>query len=256
MLEILFIYIIILIITIVTIIIDKQRESSADDNFSGGNLFYRYGKTIISSTITIGIDGNNNKPLIKIAEGLILYITNEIKIQFNNIQDRFKCDVIHITDRKMPSDQRTFIKTTVLTKRKSEINYFILIVGVGNQIVIHEYLYLKGKTKWLNTIAFIITAPLHIWFWFYPWLTKNYSVYSNLKKFYNKSSFDLIDIITVIRGLSFLFSTKLKLFAKNEGLLTEDLNMVLNQNISNSQHINISNSKDVTLKNITGKINM
>jgi hypothetical protein len=247
-------YPILVIVTIIVIMVDKDRESAPRDDFSGGNLFYRYGKKIVNTTVTIGVDGSNHKPLITIADGLINFITVEIKQQLASLSGRFQSDIVMITDRKMPSDQRRFIKTNVVTKRGSEITYFILVVGIGKQIVIHEYLYLKGKTKWTAVLAFVLTSPLHIWFWFYPWITSNYSVYANLRSHYNKSSYDFIDIITIIRGLTFLFSTKLKSFAKSEGLLTEDLNIVLNQNISNSQNININNSNRVNLNSITSTI--
>jgi len=121
-------------------------------------------------------------------------------------------------------------------------------------MVIHEFLYLKGKTKWWAVLGFVLSSPLHIWFWFYPWIISNYSVYANLRSHYNKSSYDYIDILTIIRGLTFLFSTKLKTFAKKEGLLTEDLNLVLNQNISNSQNISINQSSKVNLSGITSNL--
>lgn len=243
-----------MITSIIVLSIDRKREENANDDFSGGKLFYRYGRQIINSTIPIGVDNNNRKPLKLIADELIQYITSEINTQFNGLSGRFQCNLVNITDRKMPNDSRKFIKTTLITKRHSEINYFILILGVGNQIVIHEYLFLKGQMKWHAPIWFVLTSPLHIWVWFYPWLMRNYSVYAGLKNSYNKSTYDFIDIITIIRGISFLFSTRLKDFAKKEGLLTEDLNLVLNQNISNSQNINIANSSRVSLNNITGKI--
>ena len=131
-------YFIFIIISIVVIIVDKGRESNNNDNFSGGNLFYKYGQNIINSTIVIGVDGNNTKPLINLAEDLILYITNEIKQQFSSLTGRFQCDVIMIADRKMAGDQRKFIKVSVVTKRGSEITYFIRVVGVGKQLVIQE----------------------------------------------------------------------------------------------------------------------
>lgn len=249
-------YPLIMLVTLIVILIDKQRESNTNDSFSNGNLFYRYGRQVVNSTIAIGVDKNvMNTPLINIAEKLISNIEDEIRLQFGNMTGRFDCNVILITDRKMPTDQRKFIKTKIVTKRKSEINYFILVVGAGAQIVIHEYMYLQGRIKWSNMFWFTITSPLHIWFWFYPWILKNHSVLNSLKNSYNKSSYDLIDIITIIRGLSFLFSTKLKAFAKNEGLLTEDLNIVLNQNISNSQSISINNSNKVSLSSISSHIN-
>jgi hypothetical protein len=241
-------------ITIIVLVVDKTRELGNDDNFSGGNLFYRYGTQIFNTTITIGVDSNNSKPPIHVASDLISFLTNEIKLQFGNMPNRFQCQVIDIIDRKMPTDQRKFIKTTIITKRKSEINYFILILGVGKQMVIHEFLYLKGQTKWYAPILFVMTSPLHIWGWFYPWLMKNFNASSNLKTAFNKSTYDFIDMITIVRGLSFLFSSKVKAFAQKEGLLTEDLTLVLNQSISNSQQININNSSRINLSKINSNL--
>jgi len=246
--------IVIMIISIIVLFIDDAREKQNDDSFSGRNLFYRYGVKILDNTITIGLDSNNRKPPIQIAGDLINFITHELNSQFGSMPDRFKCQVIDIMDRKMPSDQRKFIKTTITTKRKAEINYFILILGVGKQLVIHEFLYLKGHSKWYKPVVFVLTSPLTIWGWFIPWVRKNFSTSSIIKTSMNKSTYDFIDMITIIRGLSFLFSSKIKSFAQKEGLLSEDLILVLNQSISNSQHINITNSKQVSLNKINSNL--
>lgn len=249
-------YILNVLACIICLLIDNFREASPSDDFTGSNLFYRYGLEVQNSTITIGLDKlQSGKTPSDIATALNTFLFNEISNQFaNRPKDRFNIVFKEIADRKLPKDKRRFIKTFISTQRGSQINHFLLILIVGKQLIVHEYYFLKGKTKLVFSILFFALAPLHFWTWFQLWIFRNFSLINHLKQSYNNSSYELLDLETILRSMKFLTSSSIKHFAIKEGLLTDELGLVINQSISNSQNISIHNSNNVSLSNIKSTI--
>jgi hypothetical protein len=240
----------------ICLLIDNFREESPSDDFTGSNLFYRYGLEVQSSTITIGLDKlQSGKTPSDIATALNTFLFTEISNQFaNRPKDRFNIAFKEIADRKLAKDKRRFIKSFISTQRGSQINHFILILIVGKQLIVHEYYYLKGKTKLIFSILFFALAPLHFWTWFQLWIFRNFSLINHLKQSYNNSSYELIDLETILRSMKFLTASSIKHFVVKEGLLTDELGLVINQSISNSQNIAIHNSTNVNVSNIKSTI--
>jgi hypothetical protein len=249
-------YLLNVLFSIVCLLIDYFREESPTDDFTGSNLFYRYGLEVQSSTITIGLDKlQPGKTPSDIASALNNFLFTEIKSQFaNRPKERFNISFKEISDRKIPKDKRRFIKSFISTQRGSQINHFILILIVGMQLIVHEYYYLKGKTKLVFSVLFFVLAPCHFWTWFQLWVFRNFSLINHLKKSYNNSSYELIDLETILRSMKFLTSSSIKRFIVKENLLTDELGLVINQIISNSQNISIHNSNNVNLSNIKSTI--
>lgn len=249
-------YLLNVLASIICFLIDNYREQSPTDDFTGGNLFYRYGLDVESSTVTIGLDKlQSGKSAADISNALSNFLYSEIAGQFaNRPKDRFNISYKEIADRKLLKDKRRFIQSFITTQRGSQINHFILILIVGKQIIVHEYYYLKGKSKLAYSILFFALAPLHFWTWFQLWIFRNFSLINHLKQSYNSSSYELIDLETIIRSMKFLTSSSIKHFVIKEGLQTDEFNLVINQSISNSQNININNSNSVSVSNIKSTI--
>ena len=78
-------YLLNIIPCIICLLIDNFREVSPTDDFSGSNLFYRYGFEVQRSTITIGVDKiQSGKTPSDIAIELNNFLFTEISGQFVN----------------------------------------------------------------------------------------------------------------------------------------------------------------------------
>lgn len=82
-------YLLNVLFSIVCLLIDYFREESPTDDFTGSNLFYRYGLEVQSSTITIGLDKlQPGKTPSDIASALNNFLFTEIKVNLQTDQKK------------------------------------------------------------------------------------------------------------------------------------------------------------------------
>ncbi len=234
--------------------IDKNGESSPNDDFKNDNLFYRYGNEIYTEIIPLGYDKNANlQNPSQLQSELSNYLADSLKRQYSAMSSYHQTE-LKITDLKLKKDERTFIRATFNTTRKSTLTYFLHINLIGHQLMIHHYMYLRGHHKWYNALSFIVWAPIHLFFWYGRWVRGGYSIQNRLNKSYNQSSFETINLKSILRSIIFNVMTNTQKFAKQKGLLSEVLEKIIFNQISNSQNINISNSNNLSLGNITSNL--
>lgn len=243
-----------IILSFIAYFVDKSREVNPIDNFKGDKLFFRYGKEFYSTLIPIGLDENST--LMEVSDvklELSKYLSSKLKEEYEGTPN-YSQKSLKVQDLSLKKDERIFIKITITTSRKSTLNYFLHLNSIGTQVIIHHYAYLRGRHKWYNVLSFVTWSPIHIWSWFGSWLRGRYSIYNRLNKNFDDSSFDMIDLKTIFQSLIFTLMIHTKKFAKDTGLLTEEMKKVIFNSINNSQNINIQNSRGFSIGNISANI--
>jgi len=242
---------IILFTLIIYFIERKKKIDDLPEEFYDERLFYKYGQLIKSSFIPIGlIDEISLNNADKIINELIEYVKLNLDEKFSNASSYYTLCDLHIRDYNKKNDTRNFVRASFVTERNSSFYYFIHIKKIGKQIIVNTSQYIRTYFKWHTVVLFIVTSPLHYWTWVYHWYMSKHSTISTLSSFYQKNSFDNIDLEAYVKSSNFIVLNSIEEFARSHGFLTDELKHVISNNINQIQNIKISKSKWVKLGRI------
>jgi hypothetical protein len=244
---ILIIILLILLFPLIAYFSDKSKDRSGNDNFKRGGLFARYGKEIYSSVIPIQIDPKKtSKSSEEVIAGIKRFLMAELEKQFANTP-RFSLAELSVKDLKKSKDVRDFLRFSFVTPRNTKIHSIVYIPILGDQIIVQQMVHMRGNYYWYDVLWFLITSPLTFLFWIRRWFRGEYNIVANLSTKFNTSSFDYLDSLTIFKTTTVLTQTLVMQYARENGLLTEEIEKMIVQNITNSQNINISKSSGVKL---------
>ena len=128
---------------------------------------------------------------------------------------------------------------------------------LGNQVIIHQMVYLRGHYYKSDVLSFLVWSPLNIWFWIRSWFRGEYNIVNNLSTRFNPSSFDHLDLLSTFKTTTFMIQTFIMEFAQKNNLLTDAIQNIINQNINNSQNvqnINVNQSQGVNIGNVNAVV--
>lgn len=229
---------------------DKKRELVSSDDFKDDNLLFRYGNKLTQTTLPIPVMPDwTDKRMSRLVNALQQTIATQIRSRFSSSEVEVT-NPIYIKDRRMPRDNRNFLKIVFRSRRGSQISHFTRYEIEGKLIVAHYFTYIRGSYKWHDIVDFVITGPLHVWFWVLDWIQNQYSIIAAISKYVN-NSFDQIDLKTFFEASYFILMSETRNVLREEGLLSEELDRIISVNIDNSQKINITGSQGITIGDIT-----
>ena len=227
---------------------DLEREKQSSDDFKGGGLFFRYGKEVNGARWYIRV-----KPEWSAEET-------------RSFAEDLRCNVAERIDRHLPDDSvqvmhsvvirennrglgKVFVRIWGKTELGSLIVHFLHFASLGRSITLHYRSFVRGTHTTLDIIKFILASPLSFWLWIWPWANNEYSILSHLSHFY-ESSYDDMDLQTIYNATHYLLLTELQEILKEKGLLTEELqqmifNQITNNNVQNT--ISASHGGSVTV---------
>ena len=242
------------LIALTTFLIDKANHGSNNDDFKRGGLFAKYGIEVYSSIIPLKIDPAKTS---KSKAQVIKELRDELKTELNGqfaAKSYFQMVDLQVKDKKLPQDRRDFLRITFTTPRNSKINTIVYLQVLGNQIILHQFVYLIGRYYWYDVLLFLIQSPLTIWFWIISWFRGEYNIVNKLSSRFSRSSYNSLDLVSIFKTATFLIQTFVMEYAKKNNLLTEEVQNIITQNINNSQKINLNNSKGVSIGSINSNI--
>lgn len=232
---------------------DKIREQVSMDDFKDDNLLFRYGYEINQTTLSIAVKPEWSDKEIN---EFVVSMRQRIATQILNRFASSKLEVInpvHIKDKNMQQDGRDFLKIIFRSIRGSQVSHFIYYAIAGKYVVVHYFTRVRGKYRWHDMVDFVITGPLHIWFWGIDWLQNQYSIIAAISRYLN-NSYDLIDLETFFEASYLVLLDETRNFLKEEGLLSEELNQIIVNNINNSQNISVSHATGFSFGNIASNV--
>lgn len=232
---------------------EKARTKNVRDSFEDDNLFFRYGNPLsyeyFPLPVNNGVDDQElNLTLQELEEELVHAIRD--KIDYRITRGKHKTENIVIHDRNLPTDSRNFTRFSYKGLRGGEINLFLLYEVIGSYIILHFDAYFKGIPHWYDKVYFLLSSPYKIWFWIIPWLRNDYSVLTKISQ-YLDNSFESYDLRTYVSASRLTILDTLKDFLEKKGLLTPELeqilnlNFIANQNVVNGNQTNISGSNTI-----------
>lgn len=228
--------------------IDRNLEKDPEDDFKGDALFRRYGKKAFEAIIPIELeDGMARDDADGLLEQFREFLWGAANKQFGGLKE------VDLTQQHTVRDlgwgkedsyhyrhgEKEFFKATFRTARKSTLYYFVYFNQVGRHLLVHHYAYIRGRHFWYHALLFFASAPFHVWFWGYSWVKGRYSILGRLNCHYDRSSFDRIDLKSYFGSACFGMMMATKQFAKVYGLLTDELEKVILNNISNLPGLNV-----------------
>jgi hypothetical protein len=225
---------------------DKEREHHALDDFKNDNLLYRYGYKINETTIPVPVKPEwTDKEIERFVEALRQKIASQIQSRFASAGVQV-ANAVSIKDTDLPSDDRKFLKVIFRSKRGSQASHFITYAIAGKYVVIHYLSRIRGTYRWHDVVDFIIFGPLSIWFWGVDWLQNQYSIIAAISRIV-RNSYDQLDLMAYFEASYLVLLEETRNFLKEQGLLTEELNQIIINNINNSQNIEITGSQNVSI---------
>jgi hypothetical protein len=232
---------------------DKKRELNPSDDFKKENLLYRYGYEINHTTLSIPVRTDwTEQQIDKFISVMRQRIAQQITSRFSAIGVQVT-NPVNIKDRDKPSDSRSFLKIVFRSARGSQVSHFIYYAPMGKYVVIHYIALVRGKYRWHDVADFAISGPVSIWLWLLDWIQNQYSIIASISKFIG-NSYDLLDLKSYFESSYLVLMDETRTFLKEVGLLTEEINSVIIQNINNSQNINVTNSKNTNLSGLVNTV--
>lgn len=239
--------------------VDKEREGSGKDDFSGGWLFFRYGEQVESSLLPIPAKPDWNKEETanfgrSLCESLAASLRVCLPPESVQVGDRL------ITDQET-GEQKAFVRVLVRSRFGSTLTHFVHFAPFGRTITAHYFTYVRGPQNNWELFKFVFLSPLTIWLWGLPFLLNRYSILSEISK-YRASSFDGIDLRTMHNLTHQVVLEETERLLSEAGLLTEEVKQHINyikqtNYITNNQRfegIQVSGSSSVSLGNVNQTI--
>lgn len=232
---------------------DKEREQNTSDDFKDDNLLYRYGYSINQDTLSIPLKPEwSDQEIDTFSDEMRNRIAAKIKERFSSVNVEVINPVV-IKDKDMQQDSRKFLKVSFRSKRDSQVSHFINYGLAGKYVVIHYLSRVRGKYRWHDVVDFVILGPITVWFWGMNWWQNQYSIISAMSKIVN-NSYDLLDLKTFFSSSYLVLLDETRNFLKEKGLLTDEINQTIVNNINNSQNVNISGSQNVKLGGVVNAV--
>lgn len=261
------IMVVVILITIVASVFSfitekKQFENSEfkeldSESFDDERLFYKYGQLIKSDVVPIGASKKTEANIAEISNSLIEDLQTKLREKFDSDLNTFKVNIgkLKIEDTKNKLDSREFLKVEFETIRESKLTCFVNINVIGNQLAINNFQYIRSKYQWFNVMFFIVSAPFHYWLWIYDWVRGKETIDSRLGKYYFENSYDLMDLVCILKTSTFTILKEIESFADKHNLLTEEVKQLIVNNMTNTQNISIEKSKGVRIGRLSIKSN-
>jgi hypothetical protein len=221
--------------------VDKEREIKGADDFWGENLFFRYGERLSRTHFSIPVKPDwTTTESAQFAETLRLRLAEKVRSQVP--EDVQVVDASVAEGVLTPVDRKVFLKIIARSRRGSQLVHFVHYAPFGGTITAHYFTYIRGKYHDWDVFKFIAASPFTMWVWGFPWLLNRHSISAQLSHF-RESSFDVLDLQTILSMTHYLLWSKTQEILKEAGLLTERLMQVINNNISQSFSVNGSNNQ-------------
>jgi|GEM_PF-6490753 len=140
--------------------------------------------------------------------------------------------------------RKPFLKATYSHHSGHEMSYFLQYQLVGNYLVSHNLVYLKGKNRLLKLVLFWLFMPKLL---FFKMIWKRRSILPNYINVIDPSFFDSMDLNAFWTTAHEAIMESTEAILKEKGLLTEEIQTILNQhitnhNVSNTQNVRVSGS--------------
>lgn len=160
-------------------------------------------------------------------------------------------DFIFVMEKNSPVEEpnrlKAFLKVNFKHISGHQLNLFVNHQIVGNFLVSHHITCLKGRTDWWSVFALWIFSPATLVLLMINWFFYGKSSIQKYVHVITPSFFDSLDLraFWITSHESIMESTEEIL--KEKGLLTEQIQTILNQsitnhNIANTQNVNVSGS--------------
>lgn len=252
-----------IVFAIAAYFIDRDFDQDPQDHFKGNNLFFRYGRKAFEAVIPIGLEeGASREEAESLMERFREFLWHAANEQFGHLKGVTLVQKQVIKDLGWPGEdsyhyrhgEKEFFRATFQTARKSTLYYFVHFDLVGRQLVVHHYVFVRGRHFWYHALVFFASAPFHVWLWGYSWVKGRYSILGRLNRHYDNSSFDLIDLRSYFRSAGFGMMAATRRFAKTYGLLTEELEQVILHYFSGLQNTRIRPARGIFTGNTTTRL--
>ncbi len=229
----------------------RNQSVTQNEYFVDGRLFYKYGEYVDSGIIPIGVKESHQN--YNDMGGLISKLYEEIATDLDKKfvgDESYHKDELIVADAGRKKDSRRFIKLSFSTMRNTTLTCLISVSKVGKQVTIKNFHFIRYRIRWTGILTFIVTAPLHYWFWIYHWIRGNASIEGTLGMNFYNNAFDLLDIEAYLKASNFSIMWSIEDFAKNNELYTDELKQIITNNINNTQNITIKRSKGINIGRI------
>lgn len=230
---------------------DKEREKVSSDDFKEMGLLFRYGYEINDVAVPIFVDLPLHQ-LKDLAAELANRLYHALQASFSELDMELDFPVI-IKDKEYPTDQREFLKMLIRTARGSQLSHFVHLAITGKYIVVHFTTKVRGRYEWYNIVSFILLSPITIWFWGVDWWKNQYSIISSISTMLG-NSYDLIDLTSYFQSTYLMVWRAIRDFLKEKDLLSDDVQQLIVNNITNTQNISVSKSRQVNLGNVVNRV--
>ncbi len=231
---------------------DKIRDQATTEEFSGENLFFRYGTRIVDDSIVIPLPSNLDVESVKaLSQELITAITEDVKSEFSDFNVSINNEY-PVIDKTQTEDTRLFSLMNFTSPRGSEVNHFIRMEQSGANLVAFFFTHFRGVHSQWDLYDHAITAPLHALFWVTQWYRNQTSIIANISKSVN-NAFDKLDVKTFIEASNHAIYRQFREVLVKHDLLVESVERAINVSIDNSQNISISDSSDINIGSIANR---
>ncbi|MCB0571791.1 MAG: hypothetical protein KDC66_18620 [Phaeodactylibacter sp.] len=205
--------------------VDRYLDKEPRDHFKGGRLFFRYGKLVYHTVFPVGLEeGATQQDVEELTERLGGFLWDQLHEQLGK-QGDITIKRMAIRDLgwkgKGVSAEKAFLQAAFRTPRNAKLFYFIHLNHLGRHVLAHHYAFVQGRHRWHHVLAFIASAPFHIWLWAYPWVMGRYCIQSRLNRYFDPSSYGIIDLKSGFESIRFNIMSATRRFAKVYGLTAE-----------------------------------
>lgn len=222
---------------------DIERESAANDDFSGGGLFYRYGKEVASFSWSIPVPAESSSDGIEaFADSLRRKLADKLRLRLPSdaVQVLEPVSIRNSTNGAIKHFIRVFSRSLI----GSTIVYFFHLAPFGRTLTLRLNSFVRGSHTQLDVIKFAAAAPITIWAWGLRWLLNQFSILSHISRF-AIDSYDDMDVDTIFTSTYFLAMDETRNLLEEEGLLTEELKQTIFQTITNNQNVSVTNASGI-----------
>lgn len=140
--------------------------------------------------------------------------------------------------------KKQFLIAKCLHPSRHILTYLVTYELIGNYTIAHHLVYLKGKNQTYNLFLFWLFMPKLLLFTLY---SKRGNLIKDYFNIIDPSLFDTLDINGFRKTCHESITESTESILKEKGLLTEQIQTIinqsiLNQNVSNTQNLNVSGS--------------
>lgn len=164
---------------------DLEREKQSLDDFTGGGLFFRYGKEVESVRWVVPVKPEwNAEETRRFAETLRRKLAERIDRHLPDDSVQVK-DAVVIREKNRGLGKE-FIRVWAKTELGSFIVHFLHFASFGRSITLHYRSFVRGTHTTFDIVKFVLASPLSFWFWIWPWANNGHSIISRMSHFCEK----------------------------------------------------------------------